>query len=153
MIPLYVLAGAFALALAITKNPHRAARIAFAIMFLFTAAAHFAPSQRQDLIRMVPPYVPFAPLVVTVTGVLEIAGAAGLLVSRTARVTAAALAILLVAMFPANVHAAVSGLTLMGKPATPLLLRTAIQLVFISGLAAIALKAPAPRAAAQQHVS
>jgi len=38
---------------------------------------------------------------------------------------------LLVAMFPANVRAARSGLTLGVKPATPLRPRTAIQVAFL----------------------
>src|SRR5262245_26443772 len=76
-----------------------------AAMFLLTASAHFL-SGREDLIRMVPPWLPAPALLVTATGVLEILGAVGLLVPQTARLAAAGLALLMVAMFPANVHAA-----------------------------------------------
>lgn len=63
-----------------------------------------------------------------VTGVLECAGAVGLL-TRSLRLPAAwGLVALLVAMFPANVYAAISGVTLGGNPPTVLLLRTPLQL-------------------------
>jgi uncharacterized membrane protein len=41
------------------------------------------------------------------------------------------LILLLIAMFPANVNAARKRLTLGGRPATPLWLRLALQLLFI----------------------
>jgi uncharacterized membrane protein len=53
---------------------------------------------------MVPPFLPAPELLVTVTGVLELAGAAGLVWSRTAPWAAGGLSALLVAMFPANVY-------------------------------------------------
>lgn len=144
MIPLIVLVVSFAVFLAITKDWYRAARYAFAVMFLLTAAAHFVPVQRVDLVRMVPPSFPSPGLIVTITGLLEIAGAIGLVVPRTARLAAASLAVLLLAMFPANVYAAVNELTLMGKPATALVPRAIIQLIFLAGLTLIAAK---PRSA------
>ena len=82
-----------------------------AAMFLLTASAHWG-RRRPDLIRMVPPTLPRPDLLVTVTGWLEILGAAGLLVPATAGVAAACLAALLVAMFPANVRAARQRLTI-----------------------------------------
>ena len=53
-------------------------RLALAGMFLLTASAHWG-KRRQDLIAMVPPAFPRPDLLVTVTGVLEITGAAGLI--------------------------------------------------------------------------
>lgn len=140
MIPLIVLVVSFGVFFAITRNWFNAARYAFAVMFLLTAAAHFVPVQRVDLVRMVPPSFPNPGLIVTITGVLEILGAVGLVVPRTARLAAGLLAVLLVAMFPANVYAAVNELTLMGKPATALVPRTIIQLIFLGGLTMIAAK-------------
>ncbi|HVS31719.1 MAG TPA: hypothetical protein VMS98_09710, partial [Thermoanaerobaculia bacterium] len=52
--------------------------VALAIMFLFTAAAHFN-AMRHDLAAMIPPPFTGAMWVIYVTGVLEIAGAVGLL--------------------------------------------------------------------------
>src|SRR5215467_12730605 len=58
------------------------ARFALATMFVFTAVSHFAP-MRKDLIAMVPPSFPRPDLLVFVTGVMELAGAAGLLFAST----------------------------------------------------------------------
>jgi uncharacterized membrane protein len=58
----------------------------------------------------------------------------GLLIPATAPWAAAGLALMMVAMFPANVSAARRGLTLGGKPVTPIGLRTVEQIAFI-GLA------------------
>jgi uncharacterized membrane protein len=76
------------------------ARVALAVMFLFTASAHFS-RMKEDLLRMVPPSFPSPRTLVLVTGVLEIAGAIGLLVPATRRIAGIGLALLLLAMFPA----------------------------------------------------
>ncbi|HEY6066298.1 MAG TPA: hypothetical protein VIY96_09095 [Thermoanaerobaculia bacterium] len=73
------------------------------------------------------------------TGVLEILGAIGLLVPATRRLAAGGLALMLVALFPANVSAARRRLTLRGKPVTPLPLRLAIQLLFLAVTLRVAL--------------
>jgi uncharacterized membrane protein len=99
-------------------------------MFLFTASAHWG-KRRGDLIAMVPRVFPRPDLLVSATGVFEVLGAVGLLVPAVAPVAAVCLAILLVALFPANVRAARERLTIGGRPATALPLRTLLQLVFI----------------------
>ncbi|MGW0215961.1 DoxX family protein [Micromonospora chokoriensis] len=116
---------------------HPALRVGLALMFTLTAAAHFVGRRRTDLIAMVPPRLPRPDLLVTATGVLELIGAIGLLVPGTARVAAAGLALLMLAMFPANVSAARRRLTLAGRPVTPLAQRTALQLVFVAAAVAI----------------
>ena len=108
-----------------------ALRGGLAAMFVLTGVSHFV-GMRQDLINMVPPALPEPGLLVTVTGVLELAGAAGLLWRRTAPWAAGGLSALLVAMFPANVYAAVEGLTVGGAPATALVPRTLMQLIFLA---------------------
>lgn len=108
-----------------------ASRVGLAVMFCFTAAAHFN-SMRADMVRMVPPAVPNPELMVTFTGVCEILGAIGLLVPRTRRIAAIALILFLIAVLPANIHAALSGVTLRGAPATPLIPRVALQVLFIA---------------------
>lgn len=104
-----------------------------ALMFLFTASAHWG-KRRGDLIAMVPRVFRRPDWLVTATGVLEILGAVGLLIPVTAPVAATCLAILLMALFPANVRAARERLTIGGRPATALPLRTLLQLVFIAAL-------------------
>jgi uncharacterized membrane protein len=111
-------------------NWEAAIRIGLAVTLLFTAAAHLN-SMRRDLIRMVPPAVPNPALMVTLTGISEVLGAFGLLVPRTRRVAAAALIVFLIAVLPANVHAAREELTIGGAAATALWPRVTLQLLFI----------------------
>ncbi|HLY43052.1 MAG TPA: hypothetical protein VKR52_17700 [Terracidiphilus sp.] len=106
------------------------AAYALAVMFLFTAIAHFT-STRHDLARMVPDIFPKPMLLVYISGVLEFLGFLGLLLPRFRFAAAVCLILLLVALFPANVNAARQHLTLRGKPATPLALRLPMQLLFI----------------------
>ncbi len=107
-----------------------ATRLGLAVMFCFTAAAHFN-SMRSDMVRMVPPAVPNPELMVTLTGICEVLGAIGLLVPRTRRIAAVALIVFLIAVLPANIHAAQSGVIFRGAAATPLVPRVALQLLFI----------------------
>ena|SRR5215831_14213536 len=111
-----------------------ALRIALATMFTFTAVSHFHPRTRPDLVRMVPAMFPAPTLLVTATGVLELAGAIGLMLPGALPVAAYGLIALLVAMFPANVHAAQKGLAIGGRRATPLLFRLPLQLFWIAAL-------------------
>ncbi len=111
---------------------------AFAAMFMFTAASHFHPRTRPDLIRMVPASLPAPAFLVTATGLLELLGAIGLLVPRTQGAAAYALALLLVALFPANVHAARAGIVIAGRRAMALAWRLPLQLFWIAGLVWIA---------------
>ncbi|RZQ64849.1 hypothetical protein [Amycolatopsis suaedae] len=106
-----------------------AVRGGLAAMFTATGVAHFV-GMRAELIAMVPPALPAPGLLVTVTGVLELLGAAALLWHRTAPWAAGGLSVLLVAMFPANVYAAANGLAIStGDQLAP---RTAMQVVFLA---------------------
>ena len=107
-----------------------ATRVGLAIMFLFTASAHFT-STRRELIQMVPPLVPGPDLAVTLTGFAEIAGAIGLLIPWLRPWAGSGLIPLLVAMFPANMHAARAGVTFRGRPATRLRVRLPVQILWI----------------------
>ncbi len=116
-----------------------AGRIGLAVMFLFTAASHFS-SLKYDLAAMIPPPLTGALWVIYLTGLLEAAGAIGLLVPKLRRPAAWGLVALLVALFPANIYAAVTGVTLGGEAATPLWLRTPLQLFWIATLWATSLR-------------
>lgn len=112
-----------------------AVRFGLAAMFLATGSAHFV-GMREELIAMVPPSLPEPGLLITVTGVLEILGATGLLWRRTTRTAAIALGLMLIAMFPANVFAATHDL---GAEWTDNLVpRTILQVVFIAATVAVA---------------
>ena len=106
------------------------ARYALAVMFMFTATAHFN-KMKHDLAQMIPPYFPHPLLLVYTTGVLELMGAAGLLLPQFRRLAGICLIALLVGMFAANINAAHKGVTLRGKPPTPLWLRAPMQVFFI----------------------
>jgi len=83
------------------------------------------------LAEMIPSYFPAPLLLVYMTGIFELLGAAGLLVSTVKVLAANCLIVLLIGMFLANVNAAKKGVTLRGKPATPLWLRTPMQVFFV----------------------
>jgi uncharacterized membrane protein len=100
-------------------------------MLLLTASAHCG-KRRPDLIAMVPRRFPSPGLIVTITGLLEIAGSIGLIVEATHRVAGLSLAMLFVAMFPANVRAATQKLTIGGRPVLGVVSRGVIQVVFIA---------------------
>lgn len=137
MIPLVVLVGSFLLFLGLGSvgvgtfaSWQASLRFALLVMFLLGASAHFN-RLRADLVRMVPAFLPRPALLVTISGILEIVGAIGLIVPATSRAAALGLVTLLIAMFPANIHASRAGVTLAGKPATPLPVRLAMQVIFI----------------------
>lgn len=87
---------------------------ALAAMFFFTGADHFANPARY--LPMMPPALPAPLALIYVSGVFELAGAAGLLVRRWRRWAALGLAALLVAVFPANIYVAVAGISVEGLP-------------------------------------
>jgi uncharacterized membrane protein len=105
--------------------------VGLATAFALGAGAHFAEPRRAGLVSIVPSAVPRPELVVTVTGVLEVAGAVGLLIPALRTAAAIGLALLLVAVFPANVRAA-RGCRHPDAPTTPLPLRTLIQVGFLA---------------------
>ncbi len=141
MVPALVLSVSFVILLAVGRlggsiaGPlaHGAVclRLALASMLVLTGWAHFG-RLRGDLVRMVPPWAPAPGLVVTMTGVAELAVAAGLVFTTTAPMAAWILVVMLVLMFPANVHAVRHGVPLGGRPPTPLGLRTALQVLFLA---------------------
>jgi len=142
MIPLYVLAGAFLLfrglglaGLVYFAGWHSSLQAAVAVMLLVAATAHWG-KKRRDLIAMVPAVFPRPDLLVTATGLLEIAGAVGLLLPATSRWASIGLAILLIALFPANVRAAQESLTLGGRAVPKLPVRAALQVIFIAAVLA-----------------
>ena len=107
-----------------------ATRFALATTLLLTASAHFT-RMKEDLIRMVPEWVPWPRAMVYFTGVCELVGAVGLLIPSLRLAAGIALIAMFILLFPANVKAAQSGVGLGGRPPTPLWLRVPMQLLFI----------------------
>lgn len=83
----------------------QAIAVGLAAMFVVTGVAHFVNPLRRDMIAIVPPRLPAAGVLVTITGVLELAGAVGLLYPPTRVAAAVCLFALMLVMFPANVYA------------------------------------------------
>ncbi|WP_433437657.1 DoxX family protein [Nonomuraea sp. CA-141351] len=104
-----------------------------AVMLVVTAGAHFVPAgvtfmpNHADMVAMVPPFVPFPTLMVYLTGVLELAGAVGLVLEKTRKAAGICLALLFVGLLPANVYAALAG-----QDVTPLWQRIPEQVVYIA---------------------
>jgi uncharacterized membrane protein len=119
-----------------------ASRGGLVIMFLFTGASHFT-SMKYDFAAMIPAPLPDDHWVIYLSGVLEIAGAIGLLIPRTRKVAGICLVLLLVALFPANVNAALNEIPLRGEAPTPLWLRAPMQLLFIGMVWWTSIKEPA----------
>ena len=127
------------LGVAVLNNRDTPLRFALAVMFLLTASAHWGRGH-PGLVRMVPPQFPSPGAIITITGILEILGALGLMLPPTARAAALCLAILLAAMFPANLRAARERLPVLGKPAMGAAKRGALQLLFLAALLAVAVE-------------
>jgi len=78
---------------------------------------------------IIPPMFPAPVFLAVITGVFEIAGAIGLFVPRFRRAAAFWIAIMMVAVLPANIYAA--GRTIDGFHMPGIVSRTAIQAVYI----------------------
>ena len=111
-----------------------ALRGGLAAMFTLTGVAHFV-GMRDELVAMVPPSIPAPELMVKITGLLELAGAAGLLIGWAVPYAAAGLTLQLLAMFPANIYAAQHGIVTAGYD--QIVPRTIMQVVFVAATAAV----------------
>ena len=141
MIVLFVLLGSLilfrllgSLGVQLFSTWHESTAYALAVMFCFTGAAHFG-RMRTDLAKMVPPWVPNPERAVWVTGLLEILGGIGLLLPEMHQLAGICLIAFLIAVFPANIHAARSGVKLGDRPVTPLWIRGPMQAALILLLA------------------
>lgn len=108
-----------------------AGRYALAVMFVFTGVSHFT-EMKHDFAAMIPSPLPNGLWVIYLTGAFQIAGAIGMLIPWTRRLAGICLVLLLIAMFPANVYAALNDILLGGRPPTTLWLRTPMQLLYIA---------------------
>lgn len=114
--------------------------VGLAAMFALTGVVHFVDPLRRDMIAIVPGWVPAPGLMVTITGALELIGAVGLVIPATRGAAAGGLFALLLAMFPANVHAAGMA-NAPASMASPLALRTAEQALYLTVAAVVGIAA------------
>jgi uncharacterized membrane protein len=105
----------------------------FAALFIISGIGHFV---RGDMyLRLMPPYLPYHTELVALSGMVEAVMGMLLLVPRTQRIAAYGLMATLLAIFPANVHAALTAGTpneaMPGVSATLAWLRLPIQPLLI----------------------
>ena len=127
-----------------------AGRGALVTMFLFTGFSHFF-SMKYELAAMIPAPLPNGLWVIYLTGLFEIAGAIGLLVPRTRKLAGICLVLLLVGLFSANVNAALNEIPLRGEAATPLWIRTPMQLLYIGMVWWTSIRKPSKRPESARH--
>jgi uncharacterized membrane protein len=80
-----------------------AGKCVFAAVFVVAGIAHFAATG--FFLKVMPPYIPYHREVVLLSGAIEILLGILLLIPRTSRLAAWGLVALLIAVFPANIHA------------------------------------------------
>lgn len=102
-----------------------------ATIFILAGANHFRSQSSYE--RTIPPFLPWAALLVQVSGIAEIAGGIGLLIPRLRWLAGWGLIALLIAVFPANVYMAVAPdrFADLGVPTWVLWARLPIQIVLI----------------------
>lgn len=94
------------------KNFKDNARTATGLAFVFTGVSHFVIPE--IFIKMMPPFLPVPMFLIYLSGVFEILGGIGLIISRTKRLAAIGLILLLPAVFPANIYVALNNIQLGG---------------------------------------
>lgn len=129
------------------RSPRDKGAVSLALAFLVAATSHFDNPQR--FYPMMPPILePWRAELIYLSGVFEVLGAAGLLVPRTRRAAGIGLAVLLLAVFPANIYLAVSGGRLEAIPLDPWYYwaRLPFQFVYIAWALWASKRTPAPEA-------
>jgi uncharacterized membrane protein len=138
--PLIVLLTSFAIALIATKltigkfDIALSARVAMALMLVFTAIAHFAFTK--GMVMMIPDFIPFKKGMVYFTGFIEMAAAAGLLIPNFQVLTGWLLILFFIMLLPANINAAIRHIdyqkgTFEGTGVNYLWFRVPLQILFI----------------------
>lgn len=109
----------------------RRGQISLALLFFFTGVGHFV--QTDQMVQMLPPWVPARTGIIRASGVFEWLLALGLLTPRYSRVAGLCAIAFLVVVFPGNVYAAVNRVEMGGHAAGPayLLVRAPFQLLLI----------------------
>jgi uncharacterized membrane protein len=73
-----------------------------AVMFIVAGAVHLL--WPRVYVQAMPPYIPYPMAMILLSGVFELAGGIGILIPRTRRMAGFGLLLLLVAVFPVNIH-------------------------------------------------
>lgn len=103
--------------------------LAIAAIFIAAGIAHFVSPGM--FVRIVPPYLPAPLTLVYASGLFEILGGVGVLIPSMRVYAGWGLILLLIAVFPANIHMAVNADEFSRIPAWTLWLRLPLQFVLI----------------------
>ncbi len=110
-----------------------------AAFFIFGGINHFRDPA--FYLSMMPPPLPFPEALNQISGVFEILGGIGVLVPRTRRFAGWGLIALLIAVFPANIYAAMQGqIAGLDAPSWTLWARLPFQVLFILWVWAVTLR-------------
>lgn len=106
-------------------------RTALAVMLVVTGIAHF--TNTEEMIQMLPIFLPCKAGIVYATGIVEFIAAAGLLTKGFSRLTAILLIVFFLAVLPANIVGSLKEVALGGmeKGVEYLYFRIPLQLFFI----------------------
>jgi uncharacterized membrane protein len=115
-------------------------RVALALFFIIAGTGHFITPA--PYLAIVPSYFPWPAAMVALSGVAEILGGFGVCFRSTRRAAGWWLIALLIAVFPANIHAISTGMIIGGHalPAWLLWARLPFQLLFIAWVYRVCLR-------------
>jgi len=100
-------------------------RTLFAVLFVIAGVLHFVFTP--VYMKIMPPYLPAARLLVQVSGLCEVLGGLGLLAPEMRRLAAWGLVTLLIAVLPANIQMALDHARWAGIPVWALWARVTLQ--------------------------
>jgi uncharacterized membrane protein len=121
-----------------TITTKRAWQLLVGLVFILAGANHFISPK--PYLSMMPSYLPAHALLVQISGIAEIFGGLGVLLGSTRTWAAWGLILLLIAVFPANLNAAVRGWPGVSVPAWVLWCRLPLQPLFIWWIYRICIK-------------
>jgi uncharacterized membrane protein len=100
-------------------------------MLIATGIAHF--TNTNEMIQMMPDFLPLKRETVYLTGVLELLAVIGLLIARTSKLTSVLLIIFFIAVLPANIAGSLKKVNFGGMEigSVYLLFRIPLQILFI----------------------
>ncbi len=112
------------------RLPKRLALLALALFFVVAGTNHFV--NRDFYVGLMPPYLPAPLALVYLSGVLEILGGIAVLIPRVRALSGWGLVLLLVAVFPANLHMAMNPDSFPDISAVALYIRLPVQGLLIA---------------------
>lgn len=119
----------------------RVLRVVLALPLFVSGLGHFV---RTALFASIIPLIsPHREFLVILTGIFELAGGIGLQLWKTTRMAATCLAVMMIAVFPANIY--VANQTVGGIPMPGVLVRTGLQAIYMVLLLASAWGIPHSR--------